>query len=121
MVVAVAVFAGVASAKLPPAPESAKAQAAEAAAKTAWSDKVAQYQLCRSIERTAESYRQSLKAAAKPAPEPVATPPCVDPGPFATPVAQKPLEASGAHSPPGTADGPPSTKATAAELTGSKK
>jgi hypothetical protein len=119
--VVLAMFAVVASAKLPPPPESAKAQAAEAAAKTAWSDKVAQYKLCLSIEHTAQTYRQNMKAAGKPAPEPQATPPCTDPGPFVTPIAQKPLEASGAHSPAGPAHTPPSSNATAAELTGSKK
>ena len=49
--------------------------------------------------------------AAGPAP----IPPCGDPGPFAfTPPQQKPLEASGAHSPPGTASSPPSTRTPAA-------
>ena len=61
-------------------------------------------------------------SAAKPAASgtPVAAkppPPCVDPGPFAyTPPEQKPLESSGAHSPPGTATGPPSVKPNAAEM-----
>src|SRR5262245_31040948 len=110
---------GYASATLPPPPDpgKAKAQATEAAAKTAWSDKVAAYQLCQSQERTAQAYRQSLKAASKSAPEPIATPPCLDPGPFEP----KPLEASAAHSPPGTATAPPSSNATASELIGSKK
>ena|SRR5258706_10527167 len=50
-------------------------------------------------------------------PPPMSTPPCVDPGQFApTPVAAKPLEASGAHSPPGTATSPPSTNDHAADL-----
>jgi hypothetical protein len=48
--------------------------------------------------------------------------PCADPGPFAyTPPEQKPLEASGAHSPPGNATSPPSTKAPAATLAPAKK
>mgnify|MGYP001627385697 CR=1 FL=1 len=47
----------------------------------------------------------------------VAAAPCVDPGPFAyTPPAEKPLEASGAHSPAGTAAGAPSVSAPAAQL-----
>ena len=46
-----------ASAKLPPPTEAAKTQAAEAAAKSAWSDKVAQYQLCLAMDRTAAAYR----------------------------------------------------------------
>ena len=116
-----AAIAGHAAATLPPAPESAKAQATEAAARTAWSDKVAAYQLCLSQDRVAEAYRRDSKAAAKPAPQPVTTPACQDPGPFVTPLAEKPLEAAGAHSPAGTATSPPSTNATSAELQGSKK
>ena len=36
-------------------------------------------------------------------------------------IASKPLEASGAHSPPGAATSPPSNKATSAEMTGTRK
>jgi len=46
---------------------------------------------------------------------------CQEPGPYASPLAQKPLEASGAHSPPGPATSPPSQNAPAAETMGSKK
>lgn len=47
--------------------------------------------------------------------------PCMDPGPFAyTPAAQKPLEASGAHSPAGTAATPPSVRPEAAEMSPGK-
>lgn len=109
-----------ASATLPPAPEAAKQQAAEAQAKSAWADKVGAYKLCLSQDRVAEAYRREHRDAAKA----VATPPCTDPGPYVspiTPIAQKPLEVSGAHSPPGTAHTPPSTNATAAELQGSSK
>ena len=114
-------MAGVAHATLPPAPEAAKATAAEAAAKSAWSDKVGAYQLCLAQDRIAETYRKDLKASGKAAPTPVSTAACQDPGPFVTPVAQKPLEASGAHSPPGAATSPPSNKATSAEMTGTRK
>ena len=81
-------------------------------------------------------------AVAAAAPAAVVIPPCADPGPFVAPVAtvdaakptsaaelsanpkatpvtavkDKPLEASEAHSPPGTAVSPPSTKANANEL-----
>ena len=57
-------------------------------------------------------------------PGPVVIPPCADPGPFAmpvTPAVAKPLEAAGAHSPSGTAVSPPSTKATAAEMSADPK
>lgn len=52
-----------------------------------------------------------------------ATPtPCADPGPFAyVAPSEKPLEASGAHSPAGNASSPPSSKSTAAELAPAKK
>ncbi len=70
-------------AKLPPLSDEAKAKAAETAAKTAWTDKVGAFQLCRSMDRSAAHYRKHTKAA-KPA---VATPPCADPGPFVAPVA----------------------------------
>ena len=95
----------------------------ESTAKTAWSDKVAQYQLCLATDRTALAYRSGLKGTAKPIPSPIATPPCADPGAYVPPIAQekKPLEASGAHSPPETAVSPPSSKATAAEIADSKK
>lgn len=83
--------------KLPAPSDEAKAKAAEAAAKSAWANKVGAYQLCRAMDRTAEHYR---KAAGKDAPAPIATPACTDPGPF---VATPPLEAAAAHSPAATA------------------
>ena len=59
--------------------------------------------------------------AAAPAGAPTPTP-CADPGPFAFTVpAEKPLEASGAHSPAGNATSPPSSRATSAELAPAKK
>lgn len=111
-------------AKLPPASDEDKAKAAEAAAKGAWSDKVGLYQLCLAQDRTVDAYRKSSKAAGKDLTVPAAAAPCANPGPYASPVTpatQKPLEASGAHSPPGMAVSPPSTKATAAEIAGGAK
>lgn len=113
-------------AKLPAMSDEAKLKAAEASAKSAWADKVAGFQLCQAMDRTAEAYRRSVKSTGKDSPQSTTTPPCSDPGQFAytptpiTPEAQKPLEASGAHSPPGTAQSPPSQKATAAEIAGKK-
>lgn len=99
-------------AKLPaPSPE-AKAQADEAAAKTAWSNNVATYQLCQSMNKVAAAYFAEAKRAGKAASAPVDTPPCTDPGPLAYVApgeARPPLEASGAHSPPRPAAEPPST------------
>ncbi len=107
-------------AKLPAPSDEAKAKAAETAAKTGWTDKVGAYQLCRAMERTADYYRKSPKAASAPAA--VETPSCSDPGPYvAAPPATPPLEASGAHSPATMATSPPGSKATAAELQGTAK
>ena len=117
-------FAGYVSATLPPQTDEAQAKAAEAAAKVAWSDKVALYQLCLAMDRTAEAYRSGLLAEGKDAPAPVETAPCVDPGPYGsqvTPIASKPLEAATAHSPPGTVTSPPSTNAPAAEISAGAK
>ena len=122
---AVAALSGAALAKLPPLPDDAKAKAAEAASKTAWTDKVGAYQLCQAMDRVAATYRAKALAAGKAASGPEQTPPCADPGPYApmqvTPTASKPLEASEAHSPPGMATSPPSNKATSAEMTGQRK
>src|SRR5450631_1902922 len=98
---AAAFVAGAAFAKLPPLSDDAKAKAAEAAARTAWTDKVGAYQLCQSMERTAQAYRTGAKAAGKEAPPAEATPACADAGPFvyAPSAGDKPLEAAGAHSP----------------------
>ena len=107
-----------ASAKLPaPSPEAA-AKAAEAAAKAAWAGKVDNYKLCKSQDRVAAHYRKTTPSA-KPAAATGAA--CTDPGPFAyTPPADKPAEAAGAHSPPGTASSPPSTLVPAAAASAPK-
>jgi hypothetical protein len=116
-----ALACGAAAAKLPPLSDDAKAKAAEAAAKTAHGNKVADFQLCKSMDKVAAHYLADAKKAGKDV-KPVATPPCTNPGPFAyTPPSQKPLEAAGAHSPPGTAVSPPSTKAPAAAQPPAKK
>lgn len=120
----VAMFASSVFAKLPPPTEEDKVKAAEIAVKNAWIDKVGQYQLCLAMDRTAAAYRKTIKAAGKDVPVPIATAPCADPGSYVssiTPAAAKPLEASEAHSPPGMAVSPPSTKATAAEISGGSK
>lgn len=120
-----ALAAGAAVAKLPPLTDDAKQKAAEAANKTSWSDKVAAYKLCQSMERVAATYRTRAQAAGKAASAADQTPACSDPGPYVatevTPTASKPLEAAGAHSPPGMATTPPSNNATSAEMTGPRK
>ena len=101
------------AAKLPALNDEAKAKAAEAAAKTAWSGKVDNYLLCKSQDKAATSYYKTAKATGKQTHAATATPPCADPGAFVytPPVAAKPIEAAGAHSPAATAASPPSTKA----------
>jgi len=107
---------------LPPPTAASKAQATETAAKSAWSDKMAQYETCRAGDHVADVYRREMQAAGKPAPAPLPTPPCQDPGPYSSPAASaKPLEASEAHSPPDTASQPPSSQAHAADLQPSPK
>ena len=111
-------LASTAFAKLPAAnltPE-AKAKAAEAASKTAWSGKVDAFQLCQAQDKVAARYRASAAAAGKQLPPPPSTPACTDPGPFAfaPPAEAKPIEAAGAHSPAATAAAPPSTTQPAA-------
>ena len=69
-------------AKLPAPSDEAKAKAAEAAAKTAHGNKVADFQLCKSREKVAAHYYKTAKASGKPTNPPVATPACVDPGAY---------------------------------------
>lgn len=122
LVTACALATGVAFAKLPALSDEAKAKAAEAAAKIAWTDKVGAYQLCQSMDRVAAKYFADAKKANREVKSAVATPPCSDPGQFVvTPAAAKPLEAAGAHSPPGTAVSPPNTNAPAAAANPSPK
>ena len=98
-------LAGTAGAKLLASSPEAQAKAEEAKQKTAWSDKVAAYQLCTAQDKVASAYKQkkgSQPAAAAPAataaapaapaaasnavvPAPAAAPapviaPCADPG-----------------------------------------
>jgi hypothetical protein len=77
--------AGTALAKLPPPSDEAKAKAAEAAAKTTHGNKVADYQLCKSMNATAAYYFASSKKAGKETKPATATPDCADPGPFVYP------------------------------------
>ena len=96
-----------AMAKLPALSDDAKAKAAEAAAKTAHGNKVADFQLCKSREKTAAHYYKT-NGKGKPAPTP--TPACVDPG------AYKPAEVTAAApaSAPAAAPAPASAKPAAA-------
>ena len=103
-------FSVCAMAKLPAPSDEAKAKAAEAAAKTAHGNKVADFQLCKSREKVAAHYYKTAKASGKPTNPPVATPPCADPGAFvaAAPAAPAAVAAAPAAKPaaPGAAAAP---------------
>lgn len=95
---------GLALAKLPapPATDEAKAKAAEAAAKTAWGNSVASFQLCRSMDRVAAVYFADAKKAGKAVNAPATTAACADPGPFVfpPPAAAAPAAPAAAAAPP---------------------
>ena len=97
-----------------PAPvlsDEAKAKAAEAAAKTAHGNKVADFQLCRSMERVAVKYQADAKKASKDAKPATATPPCADPGAFIYPPPAATAAAPAAAAPaPAAAAKPPAKK-----------
>jgi hypothetical protein len=80
-------------AKLPAPSDEAKAKAAEAAAKTAHTNKVASYQLCKSMDAVAVSYYAKAKQDGKAVKEASKTDACADPGPFV-------------YAPPGAASAP---------------
>ncbi len=90
-------------AKLPAPSDEAKAKAAEAAAKTAWSGKVDAFKLCKSMDAVATGYHAQSKKAGKDVKPAVATPACADPGPFvytpAPPASAPPAVTAGAPAP----------------------
>ena len=93
MAAALLLALGTVQAKLPAPSDEAKAKAAEAAAKTAWSNKTADFQLCRAQERVAARFLADAKKAGREVNAPVATPACADPGPFVTMAAAVPASA----------------------------
>ena len=100
---AAGLLATAALAKLPPPTDEAKAKAAEAAAKTAWSGKVEAWQLCKSQDRVAASYYKTSKAEGKPTAAAAETPACVDPGPFVYSPPGAPVVAAAAAAAPAAA------------------
>ncbi len=83
-----ALTASVALAKIP-APvltDEAKAKAAETAAKTAHGGKMANFELCKSMDRTATRYQAEAKKSGKVVKPATDTPPCADPGAFVYPL-----------------------------------
>ena len=61
--------------------DEAKAKAAEAADKAAWTDKVGAYQLCKSMDKVAAAYRAGAGARPRRPRRADPTPACADPGP----------------------------------------
>jgi hypothetical protein len=108
-------FAAHAKLPAPVLTDEAKAKAAEAAAKTAWTAKVDTYKLCLAQDRAAANHQKTAKAKGLELKPVVAAGACADPGAFAY-VPPKPIEAAGAHSPAATAISPPNTNAPASAV-----
>lgn len=107
---ALAAACGAAVAKLPPLSDEAKAKAAENAAKTAWSNKVADYQLCKAQDRVAARHAADAKKAGRDVKPPVQTAACTDPGPFVYTPAAAPSAAAPAPAAPAPAAAAPAKK-----------
>ena len=107
-----------ATARLPPPSDAAKAAAAEKAAKTAWENKMAAFQLCEAQNDAVDNYQATLRQRGETPPAGERMAACANPGEY-TPTL--PLEQSEAHSPAETATAPPSTNNTEAELKGGVK
>lgn len=90
-------------AKLPPPSDAQKAKAEETKARSAWADKVAAFQLCKSQDKTAARYYSDMKASGKETRAPVQTAACADPGPFVPPEAPAASAASAAVQSPAKA------------------
>ncbi len=90
-------------AKLPPPTDAQQAKAAETKARSAWADKVAAFQLCKSQDKTAARYYSDMKARGNPTHDPVPTAACADPGPFVPPEAPAAPVASAAVQSPAKA------------------
>lgn len=80
LLISVLALSGAVQAKLPAPSDEAKAKAAEAAAKTAHGNKVADFQLCKSREKAAAHYYKTTGKGKPLSKEP--TPACADPGPY---------------------------------------
>ncbi len=118
MMVAATLLCGAAWAKLP-APvltDEAKAKAAEAAAKTAHGNKVANFQLCKSMDRAAAHYVKTAKASGKEPKAATATPACDDPGAFVFPPPAAPAVAAAPAAPAPVAAAAPARPAPSAPV-----
>lgn len=101
-----------ATAKLPPLDDAAKAKAAEASARTAWQGKVDAYQLCKSQDKVAAHYRKTGGSAPRNG-NAVGQAPTATPG--AAPAAMTPTSAPATAAPaPAAAAAPAAPMTTAA-------
>lgn len=111
---------GLSFAKLPASSPAEKELTLQNAARQIWSNKQDAFASCKAQDRVVKNYQEGLRTQGKPVPPVLDTGPCTDPGPYAadagTPIANRPTEASGAHSPPATAVNPPSTTIPQSEL-----
>ena len=80
VVVGLAAVSAFAKIPAPVLDDAGKAKAAEAAAKTAWTGKVENFQLCKSMDKVAARTSKTGKTGSV-----IATPPCADPGAFVYP------------------------------------
>jgi hypothetical protein len=89
-------------------------------ARQTWIAKQDAFESCRAQDNTVKKYQEGLRAQGKSVPPGLDTGACSDPGPYAadsgTPIVNRPIEASGAHSPPGTAVTAPSSKIPQSEM-----
>ena len=99
LLAAIAASSAFAKLPVPVLTDEAKAKAAEAAAKTAWGNKVADFKLCKSMDKAVASYQASMKAAGKEIKPATETPPCADPGPFVAAPATAPAATAPASAP----------------------
>ena len=95
LIVTLGLSAGTVFAKLPDLNDEGKVKAAEAKAKAAHGDKVANYQLCQSQNAVAARHKGGGKGAKK-----VEMPACADPGKFDLAVAMAPAPAPAAAAAP---------------------
>jgi hypothetical protein len=107
-------------AKLPEATQAEKALMQQNIARQTLLTKQDAFESCVAQNKLVKKYQDSLRAQGKPVPVSMDTGPCADPGTFkadgGTPIVNRPIEASEAHSPTGTAVTAPSSKTPQSEL-----
>jgi hypothetical protein len=107
-------------AKLPEATQAEKALMQQNIARQTLLTKQDAFESCVAQNRIVKKYQDGLRAQSKVVPVSVDTGPCSDPGSFkadgGTPIVNRPMEASEAHSPAETAVTAPSSKTPQSEL-----